>query len=253
MSNARLSDQQWDKILNVLRQQEGIYIGNERDCRRFVEAVLWVLRSGAQWRLLPADQGRWNSGYRRFARWGRNRVWDKLRAFFSADADLESIMLDSTVVRAHACAAGALPCPADPPDQALGRSRGGFSSKIHVVVDALGHPLRFVATAGQVADVTQVPLLLAGQSATYAIMDKAYDANAVLDLLIRQAILPVIPPKAHRTVQREYDSPIYKERHLVECCIGKLKQFRRVFSRFDKTVRRFLNFIQFAAVLIWLR
>lgn len=253
MSNARLSDQQGDKILNVLRQQEGIYIGNERDCRRFVEAVLWVLRSGAQWRLLPADQGRWNSGYRRFARWGRNRVWDKMRAFFSADADLESIMLDSTVVRAHACAAGALPCPADPPDQALGRSRGGFSRKIHVVVDALGHPLRFVATAGQVADVTPVPLLWAGQSATYALMDKAYDANAVLDLLIRQAILPVIPPKAHRTVQREYDRPIYKERHLVECCIGKLKQFRRVFSRFDKTVRRFLNFIQFAAVLIWLR
>ena len=174
-------------------------------------------------------------------------------AFFSADADLESIMLDSTVVRAHASAAGALPRPADPPDQALGRSRGGFSSKIHVLVDALGNPLRFVATAGQVADVTQAPTLLTGQSATHAIMDKAYDADAVLDLLIRQAIIPVIPPKANRTVQREYDRHLDKERHLVECCIGKLKQFRRVFSRFDKTVRRFLNFIQFAAVLIWLR
>ncbi|MBK8534464.1 MAG: transposase [Candidatus Competibacteraceae bacterium] len=56
MSNAKLSDEQWDKVLNFLRQQEGIYIGNERDCRRFV-AVLWVLRSGAQGRLLPADQG----------------------------------------------------------------------------------------------------------------------------------------------------------------------------------------------------
>ena len=157
MSNAQLSDEQWHKILGFLRQQEGIHIGNERDCRRFVEAVLWMLRSGAQWRLLPTDQGRWNSVYRRFARWGRHRVWDNMLAFFGADADLESIMLDSTVVRAHACAAGAIPRPADPPDQALGRSRGGFGSKVHVLVDALGNPLRFVATAGQVEDLDHIP------------------------------------------------------------------------------------------------
>ena len=84
-------------------------------------------------------------------------------------------------------------------------------------------------------------------------MDKADDADAVLDWLIRQAILPVIPPKTHRIVQPEYDRHLYKEPHLVECCIGKLKPFRQVFSRFDKTARHFLNFIQFAAVLIWLR
>ena len=129
MSNARLSDEQWDKVSNFLRRQEGIHIGNERDCRRFVEAVLWMLRSGAQWRLLPADQGRWNFVYRRFARWGRNWVWDNMLAFFGADADLERIVLDSAVARAHACAAGALPRPADPPDQALGRSRAGSAAK----------------------------------------------------------------------------------------------------------------------------
>ena len=253
MSNARLSDEQWPKILGFLRQQEGISIGKEQDCRRFVDAVRWMLRSGAQWRLLPAEQGRWNCVYRRFVRWGQNRVWENMLEFFSADADLESILLDRTVVRAHAGAAGAIPHPAAPADQALGRSKGGFSSKIHMLVDALGNPLQFVVTAGQVADVTQASALLTGQSAAYAIMDKAYDADAVLELLAQHAIIPVIPPKANRKIQRDYDRHLYKERHLVECCIGQLKQFRRVFSRFDKTVRRFMNFIQFAAVLIRLR
>ncbi|MBK8534465.1 MAG: transposase [Candidatus Competibacteraceae bacterium] len=83
---------------------------------------------------------------------------------------------------------GCHPAPGRPAGSGLGRSKGRFSSKIHVLVDALGNPLRFIA-AGQVAEVTQAPTLLAGQSATHAIMDKAYDADAVLDWLIRQAIL----------------------------------------------------------------
>ncbi len=252
MSNARLSDEQWDKVSNFLRQQEGIYIGNERDCRRFVEAALWMLRSGGQWRLLPADQGRWNSVYRRFAVGGETGCGTICWRF---SARMPTWKASCWIARwcAPTRARRAPSRPADPPDQALGRFRGGFGSKIHVLVDALGDPLRFVATAGQVADATRALTLLVGQSATRAIMDKAHDAEAVLDLLIRHTIVPVIPPKANRKIQRAHDRHLCKERHLVECCIGKLKQFRRVFSRFDKTVRRFSNFIQFAAVLIWLR
>ena len=138
-------------------------------------------------------------------------------------------------------------------NQALGRSKGGFSTKIHVMVDALGNPLDFVLTEGQAADVTQAYMLIDGVKATYALMDKAYDADQLLDQLKRQGIIPVIPPKANRKQPRDYDKHIYKERCLIECLIGKLKQFRRVFSRFEKWAKNYMYFVRFAATLVWLR
>jgi transposase len=103
----KLTDEQWRKILPVLKICPQIRLGAGRDCRRFLEAVLWVTRSGAQWRLLPKQYGNRNAVYKRFARWGELRVFEKLFEHFSSDRDMEYLMIDSTVVRAHACAAGA--------------------------------------------------------------------------------------------------------------------------------------------------
>jgi len=104
----KLTDDQWQKILPVLQScAPQIRLGAGRDCRRFLEAVLWILRSGAQWRLLPKQYGKWNSVYKRFALWSRLGIFEQLFEHFASDRDLEYLLIDSTIVRAHACAAGA--------------------------------------------------------------------------------------------------------------------------------------------------
>jgi transposase len=102
-----LTDEQWQKILPFLKTCLNIYVGRENECRRFLEGVLWIARSGAQWRLLPDVYGNWNTVYKRFARWSQQNVFEKLFEFCAADKDLEHLLIDSTIIRAHASAAGA--------------------------------------------------------------------------------------------------------------------------------------------------
>lgn len=102
-----LKDPVWDKIYQYLILTPGIYTGNEEKCRLFVEAVFWLTRTGAGWRDIPEKFGDWNAIYKRFARWSDKNVWQNMHQHFVSDPDMEWLMLDSTIVRAHPCAAGA--------------------------------------------------------------------------------------------------------------------------------------------------
>ena len=138
----------------------------------------------------------------------------------------------------------------------LGKSGGGYSSKLHALADGLGNPLRFALTAGQAGDAPEaIPLLGTVSMVTVqaVLADRAYDSDAILDRIEKQGAVAVIPPHPSSSGTRKTDWCLDKERAAIECLFGKLKHFRRVFSRFDKLARRYLAFVHLAAVCILLR
>jgi transposase len=240
-----------DKIIIFLQTLKNVYVKNVRRVQKFIKAVGWITRTGAQWRALPRQYGHWNSVFKRFNEWSKRGVWILLHQYCITDPDLESVMIDSTVVRAHACAAGYE--KGEQEAQALGRSRGGFSTKIHTITDALGLPLKFLFSAGQSSDILYAPQLIEGMTGSNILGDKAYDSDAFREVIDQQNCTSIIPGRSNRKDPIEYDKHTYKERHLVECFIGKMKHFRRVFSRFDKSLRNYASFVSFVGALIWLR
>jgi transposase len=134
----------------------------------------------------------------------------------------------------------------------LGRSRGGFSTKLHVVVNGLGLPVELQVTPGQVADITQAETLLEGYDYDAALADKGYDSQKFVDYIEARGAEAVIPPRSNRHDPREFDRHLYKERNQVERFIGRIKQYRRVATRYEKTARNFLAFVQAAAIMVLL-
>jgi transposase len=173
-----------------------------------------------------------------------------MHQYFVQAPDMENIILDSTVVQAHPCAAGARKKEGGQAAQALGQSRGGFSTKILVNVDAFGNPLRFLLTAEQRHDITQADALIADYEFERLIADTSYDADDFRQVLADKPTEAVIPPHKNRKEPRDYDHHLYKERHLVECFINKIKHYRSIFSRFDKLAQWYLGFLSLAGALI---
>jgi putative transposase len=155
--------------------------------------------------------------------------------------------------------AGSPACSRSPPvkrgadAQGLGRSRGGLSTKIHVATEALGLPVRLIGSAGQRSDIAFAHDLVEGFEADAALADKGYDADHLCNRITESGAELVIPPKRNRKVQRAYDAELYKERNRIERFFNKLKQFRRVATRYDKLLQNFMGFVKLAAIAIWLK
>lgn len=138
-------------------------------------------------------------------------------------------------------------------EEALGRSCGGFSTKIHGVCDALGNPLRFILTPGQASDHLSSQKLIKNLLFRALLADKGYDSRTFRNAIRKNGSEPVIPYRKNRLIKEKYDRELYKERHKIENLFGFLKHFRRLCTRFDKYASRFSAFLHFVAALQWLK
>ncbi|WP_408737231.1 IS5 family transposase [Acetobacter senegalensis] len=249
MKRYELSTAQWEQIRVLLPGKASDPGRTGSDNRLFVNGCLWVLRSGAHWCDLPERYGNWKTVHRRFSRWCHAGVWERVFTALTADRDNAYLMIDSTIVRAHQHAATG---KGGPQNQALGRSRGGLTTKIHMLADALGRPLRFIITGGQVHDATQASALLEGQAASAVIADKAYDSNGFREQIAVMNAEAVIPSKRNRKVFIPHDQTLYKDRNRIERCFNRLKHFRRFATRYDRRTIHFTGFIYLAAAMIWI-
>ena len=155
-------------------------------------------------------------------------------------------MLDASHIKVHQHGMGA---PGGTED--AGRTKGGINTKIHVAVDSHGMPIRFLITAGNQADCTQGIPLLENLALQYVLADKGYDSDAIVEYVLSQNAIPVIPPRSNRKVQRDYDKYLYKLRHLVENYFQKAKRWRGLATRYVKTTLSFSSYFHIFNTLMW--
>ncbi|HVG97597.1 MAG TPA: IS5 family transposase [Chloroflexota bacterium] len=264
-----LTDAAWAQLAPLLPPQKPRTGRPAKPHRTIVEGILWALRTGAPWRDLPERFGPWHTVASRFYRWVAAGVWDRVLAALQRRADAAGALdwgthfVDGTVIRAHQHAAGARkrtrrPRAAGPADEALGRSRGGFSTKLHLRAEGGGKPMVLVLTAGQRHEQTAFrPLMERGAvkrrgrgrprvRPDRVVGDRGYTGRPIRAYCRRRGIRSTIPRL--RTERRA----AYRERNRVERLVGRLKQCRRVATRYEKRAATFLAMVTLAAILLWL-
>ncbi|WP_244546507.1 IS5 family transposase [Bosea sp. OK403] len=221
------------------------------DDRRVISGIIFVIRNGLRWRDAPKDYGPHKTIYNRFIRWSRLGVFNKIFAALAATGGKpDQLMIDATHLKAHRTAAsaqkGAVPRRI--------RTKGGLNSKLHAVCDGCGRPLVMLLSEGQMSDYKGAALMIdALPKAKTLLGDKGYDADWFRQALTERGITPCIPPKANRKIQIDYDKTLYRQRHKIENMFGRLKDWRRIHTRYDRCAHAFMSAICIAAtVVFWL-
>ncbi|MFP3443533.1 MULTISPECIES: IS5 family transposase [Pseudomonas] len=271
-----LSDEAWDVVSDLFIETHGRGRPRLSD-RLMLDGVLWVLCSGAAWRDMPDRFGPWSTVYQRFRGWRNQGTFDQmlkrlhLRLNEQGLIDLQTWMIDSTAVRATRASSGAgKRGPDEPADHALGRSRGGLTTKIHMLCDANGTPLRFLLSSGQASDISYAQPLLDEVSipssqrgrprkrCKWLLADKGYDAEALRRYCDQYRMQPVIPLRSMKRkpkpgLPRLFDRPKYRQCNIIERMFGWLKENRRIVTRFDKLAKSYAAMVSLACSMRCLR
>lgn len=195
------------------------------------------------WRALPSEFGKWGTIYQFLNRLSLSGFFDFLEQRLICGNQSEAVFYDSTHHKVHQHANGSKGVE----DKAVGTSRGGPNTKVHMAVDALGRlAAKMILTAGNVSDHKAAPELTSSLKDTAAVADKGYDSKKHRNQLRSQGCEPCIPARRNVKKPESYDRILYRTRHCVENKFQRIKVFRRVASRFEKTTRMFRMFLIFS-------
>ncbi|WP_140986133.1 IS5 family transposase [Asticcacaulis tiandongensis] len=224
------------------------------DDRKVLSGIIFVNRNGLRWRDAPAAYGPHKTLYNRWKRWSEAGIFVRMMEGLSgAQTERRTVMIDATYLKAHRTASS-LRVKRGNVGRLIGRTKGGMNTKLHAVTDANGRPISLFMTAGQVSDYTGAAALLDSlPRAKWLLGDRGYDADWFRDALQAKGITPCIPGRKSRTDPVKYDKRRYKRRNRIEIMFGRLKDWRRVATRYDRCPTVFLSAIALAAtVLFWL-
>ncbi|MFC0496237.1 IS5 family transposase [Streptomyces mutabilis] len=284
MRRHELTDAEWELLAPLIPRAA---TGRPRvSDRQVINGMVYKIRTGISWRDLPERYGPWKTVYTRFRRYALDGVFARALQQVQAEADAAGdidwlVQIDSTIVRAHQHAAatgrkGGTTGRTNRNDHALGRSRGGLTTKIHLACDGRGRPLAILLTPGQRHDSIcarplleriHVPRTGVGRPRCrpdQVIADKAYSSRGFRAYLRKRGIAHTIPEKTDQQRHRHnrgrhggrppaFDRHLYRRRNVVERCINRLKGFRGIATRYEKTATSYEAAVNLASFLLWAR
>ena len=213
---------------------------------KVIRTILFVLHEGCGWRAIDHPEARWNSVYQYYRRWCRTGTWQKLWDLVAPPTRGKTAFLDSSHIKVHRCGLN----PAGGQEaQAIGKSRGGWNTKVHAVVDGKGVPTVLSLSPGNEADVTHAPAMLEEMDSGKLVADKGYDSDPLRTWLTGRGVAACIPPRSNRLHPMAYSRVSYRKRHLVENFFEKIKTFRRVATRYDKLAVTYFGWVLLAVIV----